>query len=335
MFTIDARNINDAFILGLAKLRVSGRHEESRNGPVLALQKPLATVYQRPMERVLFEPARDGNPFFHLFESLWMLAGSQDLEFLLQFNKKMADYSDDGVTVRGSAYGYRWQNYHPDMAQLGEIISLLRRDPYTRRAVLAMWDAPEDLGAKSKDIPCNTHIYFRIRTEGLLDVLDMTVCCRSNDMIYGGYGSNVVHFSILQEFLARTLKVHVGTYTQLSNNAHVYTENPVWHRCSTLRTIPSPDLYADGTVHPFPLLQENEYSADFFEDCYLLVDGTHQNHWNTDYFAHVVDPLLRAHQCYKAKEYRECLKFLSLCKADDWTLACSMWLAKRGVTNNV
>jgi hypothetical protein len=47
----------------------------SRAGDVLVAPHPVMSVTSIPTERVLFDPARDANPFFHLFESLWMLAG--------------------------------------------------------------------------------------------------------------------------------------------------------------------------------------------------------------------------------------------------------------------
>jgi len=334
MYAVEARNINDAFILGLAKLRMCGTLEDSRNGPVLVLPAPLATVYHHSRERVLFEVARDGNPFFHLFESLWMLAGSQDLEFLLRFNKKMADYSDDGKTVRGSAYGYRWRHHFNDLDQLRWVTELLKKDPTTRRAVLAMWDAREDLGIDSKDIPCNTHVYFRIRRDQFRGtVLDMTVCCRSNDMIYGGYGSNVVHFSILQEFIACSLGIEAGKYTQISNNAHVYTQNPVWQRCSSLRVIPQDDSYRSGSVKPFPLFVHPTYAGIFLEDCKdLVTKGVFSP--LTEFFADVVLPLYKSHAAYKQKDFDEALHQLAYCKASDWKLAASLWYAMRGVKTN-
>src|SRR5271154_5758040 len=46
------------------------------------------TEYEKPDERVLFSQTRDANPFFHFFESLWILAGREDVEFLAQFNPK-------------------------------------------------------------------------------------------------------------------------------------------------------------------------------------------------------------------------------------------------------
>jgi hypothetical protein len=53
-------------------------------------------------------------------------------------------------------------------------------------------------------------------------VLDLTVCCRSNDAIWGAHGANAVHFSVLQEYLAARIGVGVGTMYQWSNNYHAY-----------------------------------------------------------------------------------------------------------------
>ena len=41
--------------------------------------------------------------------------------------------------------------------------------------------------------------------------LQMTVHCRSNDIIWGTYGANAVHFSILQEYVAARIGVDLGT----------------------------------------------------------------------------------------------------------------------------
>jgi thymidylate synthase len=98
------------------------------------------------------------------------------------------------------AYGFRWKKYW-NKDQIKIVIGMLKENPYDRRAVLQMWDPHEDLARKGKDVPCNTHIYFKIR-EGKLC---MTVCNRSNDMLWGAYGANVVHMSMLQEYVAHCL----------------------------------------------------------------------------------------------------------------------------------
>src|SRR5436190_17085324 len=133
---INARNVNDAVVKGAQLLKSSGLSQDSRAGGTLEYPEPVCTVYERPLERVLFDPIRDANPFFHLMEALWMLAGRKDVAWLARFNQRMATYSDDGV-VFNAAYGYRWRqqfdlktaNDEKSHDQLSAIVRLLRADP--------------------------------------------------------------------------------------------------------------------------------------------------------------------------------------------------------------
>lgn len=226
MKTIDSRNLSDAIGHAIPYLLKEGIRETSRNGDVLAAPHPVLTVYNNPKEHVLFSPSRNANPFFHLMEALWMLGGRNDLEWPVQFNKRFAEYSDDGMQIWG-AYGFRWRAYF-GFDQLAVICQELTNNPNSRRAVLSMWAADGDLtewesgvgGLKSKDVPCNTQAYFDVRG----GKLNMTVCNRSNDAIWGAYGANAVHFSILLEYMAEQIGVPMGVYRQFSNNFHVYTD---------------------------------------------------------------------------------------------------------------
>ena len=105
--------------------------QQSRNGPVRVANEPVTITYRQPRHRVLFHPVRDANPFFHLFESIWMLAGRDDVKWLAKFNARMADYSDDGVTLT-SAYGLRWN------AVLQQTLDKLK-DQNTRRAYVPIF----------------------------------------------------------------------------------------------------------------------------------------------------------------------------------------------------
>jgi hypothetical protein len=55
MHVIAARNVNDAYTLGVNYLRQVGRTEDSRAGPVMVAPGPVTTVYARPTERVLMD----------------------------------------------------------------------------------------------------------------------------------------------------------------------------------------------------------------------------------------------------------------------------------------
>lgn len=202
---IKTRNVNSAF-LELVQAIHSGEKKEygappvirrqTRNGPVLQVEEPVMVSYSRPRERVLFNPSRDANPFFHLYEALWMLTGRNDAEPLAYYASRMKTYSDDGKTLNG-AYGYRWRHakYERDdhgmydtgsstdrVDQLDILVQHLKADPTSRRAVLTMWNVEDDLlkiGANpdrsgnfynpdlkfppSKDVCCNLNVMFSIR----------------------------------------------------------------------------------------------------------------------------------------------------------------------------
>ena len=117
MKVLSVRNVHEALPRALKLLQQQGIERPSRNGPVLQAPWPVTTVYQNPLERVVFWPERDANPFFHLYESLWMLAGRNDIAPLTRYAKNMANYSDDGETQHG-AYGIGGEKRMPRGHQL-------------------------------------------------------------------------------------------------------------------------------------------------------------------------------------------------------------------------
>lgn len=200
-FDDGAKNRTETFFRGINPIV----RRTSRNGPVLMIDEPVTITYEKPLERVLFNPARDANPFALLYESLWMLAGRNDVVPLVYYTRRMTDYSDDGKTLNG-AYGYRWRqalrndNFDPMMGHIGPseykidqldiLVTHLKADPTSRRAVLQMWNVEDDLlkiggtelvrdwkndwgsyptmsaykpNTGSKDVCCNLSVIFSVR----------------------------------------------------------------------------------------------------------------------------------------------------------------------------
>lgn len=330
MHVLNVRNVNEALPTGLRLLAEHGREEPSRVGPVRTLPGPCTTVYQCPWERVLFWPARDANPFFHCFEALWMLGGRNDLAFPKRFNKKFDAYSDNGLTVHG-AYGYRWR-HRWEMDQLDGIINLLTAEPGSRRAVLQMWEPDHDLGRSSRDLPCNTNAYVRIRN----GALELTVCNRSNDIIWGAYGANAVHMSMLQEYLAARLECAIGPYYQVSNDYHAYLDvyTPLMKALEQVPSVECNNLYEmRDSVIPFPLFAGDAESIDWDMDNQLFLDSPHAYGWKTAFFAMVVQPLFAAWACYEKKgdpeRFDKALACVAQCQAPDWSIAAAEWLTRR------
>lgn len=359
------RNVNDAFtglVRGIHEKTIPTTSSPSRNGDVLTIDEPVIVEYTHPRERVLFNPARDCNPFFHMFESLWMLAGRNDVESIAYFNSGVRNYSDDSHTLNG-AYGKRWREAsserYDDIDQLDFLINHLKNDPNSRRAVLQMWNVQDDLakignvcdceakerGRKkhlehcstfaSKDVCCNTNVYFRIRYESrdgeefrlTVPVLDMTVCNRSNDIVWGMLGANVVHMSFLQEYVAAGIGVEVGKYYQMSNNLHAYTWNwqPNFWLSSTLQQNDYVELKPMVLV---PLVKNRE---TFDKECKQFVEGcgAYEREWTEPFLRDVALPMVSAFKYHKARVYDRAEHWLNKIEATDWRIDCERWIAKR------
>lgn len=347
MEVIHAHSVSDALATALMKFKNHGEQEESRNGPVLVMPSPVTTVYYQPRNRVLFALERNANPFFHLMESLWMLAGRNDLLFPMLFNQRFREYSDDGASIWG-AYGWRWRTFF-GYDQVNFIVEELRRNPTSRRAVLAMWNAHEDGPASAplheddnftarddlhvaarggKDVPCNTHAYFDVRG----GKLNMTVCNRSNDAWWGAYGANAVHFSILLEYMAAKIGVPVGVYRQMSNNLHLYTDIVDTDNLEKLaHSVYQQDLYmTNPELAPVQLVDCN--ITDWEQDLrrFITRDGLPNPHgWHSDFFAHTAVPMYLAHEAWRNKQYEEAERHCAAISAWDWRIACQNWLTAR------
>lgn len=337
---LKVRNPAEALESGLWLLRGAGIMEASRNGRVLVAPGPVITEYSEPRERLLMDRLRDANPFFHLFEAIWMLAGRRDVKFVSQFAEQISAYSDNGEVFHG-AYGHRWIN-HFEFDQLDAIMAELQIDPTSRRIVLSMWDPKADLELSQKgkkDLPCNTHAYFGVRD----GALNMTVCNRSNDMVWGAYGANAFHFSFLQEFMSLAMSLRTGTYCQISNNFHAYIDRPdvrrlfMWSDATPAAIITG--VRYGVAAQPFPhglarpLLESGESAADFIEDCRWFCSAEAADYdmdeHSTVFFREVAGPMRMVHAAYKAGDMGTMLAALSLITDPAYTRAALFWLIQR------
>jgi thymidylate synthase len=333
MQQIYARNVSEALWIGVQALESKGRWIQTRNGRALEFETPVCTTFTNSRERVLFYPLRDANPFFHLFESLWMLHGSNDVEWISEFNGRISQYSDDGVTFHG-AYGYRWRHWF-GYDQLERALERLITYPNDRRTVVSMWDPAADLVTDNtqRDLPCNTQIFFGIR-EGLLD---MTIVNRSNDMIWGAYGANAVHMSVLLEYMAARLELGVGTYYLFSNNLHIYEDifkkikGIIWHaEVDPYLTIGKNKL----SYNPPPLVDDHTTFdtelTTWINDHHLREDNEYyRTPFNNSFFEKTATPMRIAWSLWKNKKVKKAINCAQTIEDLAWRKACVEWLTRR------
>lgn len=152
--------------------------------------------------------------FSCLGELLWILAGSNALEFIGFYISDYKKSSDDGLTIHG-AYGPRMFGKRPN-DQLTRVISSLRSKPDSRQAVVQLFDRRDTLEHHS-DIPCTCTMQFVIRDRRL----HMLTSMRSNDA-WLGLPHDVFAFTMIQELVARSLDVELGEYRHSVGSLHLY-----------------------------------------------------------------------------------------------------------------
>jgi hypothetical protein len=345
-----ATSVSNALAEGLTLMRnPKAIREASRNGGVTVWDGPVVTHLHNPLRRVLFSPKRNANPFFHLFESLWMLAGRNDLPWVAQFNKQMKAYSNDGGTTQPAAYGHRWR-HHFGYDQLEAIVEELARSPGTRRAVLGMWDAwgihtygdvhhfgdLQAVANGSADVPCNTECFFTARDGKLY----MSVQCRSNDLLWGAHGANAVHFTILLEYVAAKVGLEVGEMFQYSWNYHLYDGILKYPLEEVAEDLFMTDYYAGGraaSTGETPLFLSAEDAAVFDRDLPAFMDWLDPatpGAGSRPYFEHgflraTAAPMFEAWAAYKSGDFALALTFCDEIEGQDWGLACKQWVQRR------
>jgi len=192
------------------------------------------TMLTNPYNRCVGGFGRDINIFFLLAEAMWIFNGKKDVHFLALFNKKMSDFSDDGKTFH-APYGFRlrhWgvraedtfleenMNVAQGHDQIADAVKILNENSDSRQVVLQIWNPDFDLGAKTKDTPCNDTVMLKVRKGKLIT----TIQNRSNDL-HWGLPTNIFQFSFLTELFANCIGVELGTQTHNSQSLHIYEWN--------------------------------------------------------------------------------------------------------------
>jgi thymidylate synthase len=320
---ITAINVNQLFQEGLWKFKVFGQDTKTRNGDAIMIAEPVTTEILLPTERVLFSKERDCNPIFHLMESIWILAGRRDVAFLEQFNSRMKQYSDDGIFFN-APYGYRMRHQF-GLDQLEAVIMHLELNPDSRQAVIQLWDS-QDLLRDTLDRACNTQMVFQVRHGRL----NLTVFNRSNDFWYGYIGANIVHFTMIQEFVAIALGLGVGVYRTISTNLHVYKD---LYDVSKHINSPPPaedyDYYSAKLVRPRNLY-EGSWKT-FLTECELFCNepmNPLDMKYEHSFFPEVAIPMAKIafKRKYKISDGKEHLREID---AIDWRMAVKEFIDRR------
>lgn len=205
-------------------LKTQGWEVDSRDGDSRSRVLEMTwvrTTLTNPVNREILVESRKANIFAQIAETMWVLSGRNDVEWLERYLPRASQFSDDGIVWRGG-YGPRIRCWD-GIDQIQNAIGILNSDRVSRRAVIQIYDPDRD-AMPGKDIPCNNWIAMNSR----LGQLDMGVALRSNDLIWGWSGINAFEWSTLQEIIAFELGIRPGNLNFFTASLHSYQRH--WNK---------------------------------------------------------------------------------------------------------
>ncbi|MFM9850228.1 MAG: thymidylate synthase [Hyphomicrobiaceae bacterium] len=213
MMHIKAETLDDLLVKTFKKVLKSSIRTRSSRGPARELMAHLITL-ENPRARFSRTEER-ATLFSCLGETLWYVSGSNRLhvvEYYIPSYKKFAGLTPRSVIAPG-AYGPRIFGGKPP-SQIQIIIDMLQNKKDTRQAVIQIF-AARDL--HKKDVPCTCTLQFMPRGGKLHMLTNM----RSNDA-YRGLPHDVFAFTLMQEIVARSAGLEIGTYHHSVGSLHLY-----------------------------------------------------------------------------------------------------------------
>ena len=227
--------VNEVMLQAFDTLLSKGAKAVSRNGNAVYLNDVEIELYD-PRKRHLCLEGRKSNIFQLIAETLWVMAGKDELHpYLTHFLPRAPNYSDDGLTWRG-AYGPRLHAF--DQLQ-GVVDTFLNDGMTTRRATAFIHDPAKDapsviqetLGGQTRDTPCNLLMLFYTDVDGRFVARTIQ---RSGDAIFGAGSINLFEFSFIQEMVLSCINsglarrypeyapLDLGAYRHSTVNFHLY-----------------------------------------------------------------------------------------------------------------
>lgn len=205
------QTLDDVLHAVLDEILANGETISPSKGECKEVTGVLLEIYD-PRARLSRTETR-GKPFSCLGELCWYLAKSNQVDFIAYYLTRYREFADGNEIFCG--YGPRlfdWEGTN----QVSNIISRLRANSISRKAVIQLFDRSDILG-EHKDVACTCTLQFMIRRNSL----HMFTHMRSND-VFKGLPHDVFCFTMLQEIIARSLSVELGPYKHAVGSLHLY-----------------------------------------------------------------------------------------------------------------
>jgi thymidylate synthase len=249
------KNLNEAFVEELAKLKTRGNVVNSRGSKQLE-RTFVNFVIEDPTQIDIDVPARKFNKSYAIAEWMWYLSANQKINNISKLASIWSDIQDPYGEAESNYGSYIFTPNNREDSQWDWVINELVSDCDSRRATIAI-NQPYHKSKNPKDYPCTHYIHFFIRN----GKLDMGVYMRSNDAVFG-LCNDVFTFSLFQQLMLNSLNdkgmnLSLGQYHHSAGSFHIYERHFLMmdkilnnyyvyvmgnHYPETVRTIVKPDL---------------------------------------------------------------------------------------------
>lgn len=170
-----------------------------------------------------------------IHELIWMLSGSDRLEYLKENNVRIWDEwvlpgtevkNEKGDLIGGSlgpVYGKQWRFWGEEQIdQVAKMENTLRNNPFSRRNIITAWNVShiEQMALP----PCHTLSQWYVREENGERYLDCKLYARSQDLFLGT-PFNMAFYSIWTIALAILHGMKPGRYIHVFGDAHIYANH--------------------------------------------------------------------------------------------------------------
>lgn len=158
---MEFKNFQSAYIYFLEKIYVIPDFINSPRGNNSKEILNVSFKLLNPVDRVCYIAARKSNIIFNFAEAIWYLMGDNSLDYISYYSKNMTKYSSDGKTLKGTEYGTKIFTYGSNkINQWNKIIKVFEEDKDTKRVVISIFDANEELQLSEIDVSCTIDLHL-------------------------------------------------------------------------------------------------------------------------------------------------------------------------------
>ena len=154
-----------------------------------------------------------------VYELLWFLSGSTNIEFLKKNNIRIWDEWADEDGELGPIYGSQWRSWpsqnNKKIDQISNVLEGIKKSPNSRRHIVSAWNVAEIENMKLP--PC--HVLFQFYVQN--NKLSCQLYQRSAD-IFLGVPFNIASYALLTMMIADQANLEYGDFIHTFGNAHIY-----------------------------------------------------------------------------------------------------------------